>query len=145
MGKYEPLADFLHKQTRDHWSASFEEVEAVLGFYLPNSARKHAAWWANQHGEGHSQTSWLDAGWNTSNVDLKKRRVDFVRVRSATPSKGEHALLEQARALTGIPEQEEVIREALRALIERENARRLIALGGTMPYFAAPARRRSAA
>lgn len=43
------------------------------------------------------------------------------------------ALLEQAQSLTGIPETAAIIREALKALIERESARRLILLGGSDP------------
>jgi hypothetical protein len=34
------------------------------------------------------------------------------------------------------------VREALKALIEREAARRLALLGGTQPHLRAPARRR---
>lgn len=42
-------------------------------------------------------------------------------------------LLEQAQSLTCIPETAAIIREALKALIERESARRLILLGGSDP------------
>jgi len=38
-----------------------------------------------------------------------------------------------ARELTGISETAPLLREALKTLIERESARRLAALGGTMP------------
>ncbi len=42
-------------------------------------------------------------------------------------------LVEQAQEFTGIAEKTALVREALRALIQREAARRLAALGGTMP------------
>jgi Arc/MetJ family transcription regulator len=42
-------------------------------------------------------------------------------------------LLEQAQSLTGIPETAAIVREALKALIERESARLLILLGGSDP------------
>ncbi len=42
-------------------------------------------------------------------------------------------LLAQAQALTGISEKPSLIREALRALIQRESAKRLALLGGTEP------------
>ncbi len=42
-------------------------------------------------------------------------------------------LLEKAASLTGIEERPTLIREALRALIERESARRLARLGGSQP------------
>ena len=38
-----------------------------------------------------------------------------------------------AQEFTGILEKTALIREALKALIERESARRLASLGGTMP------------
>ena len=44
-------------------------------------------------------------------------------------------LIEQARRLTGIREKTALINEALRRLIASEAARRLAALGGTMPNF----------
>jgi Arc/MetJ family transcription regulator len=42
-------------------------------------------------------------------------------------------LLAKAIALTGVAEKSALVREALRALIQRESARRLAQLGGTMP------------
>ena len=52
-------------------------------------------------------------------------------------------LLEQASALTGLTEKTTLVREGLRALIERETARRLAKLGGSDATAKAPARRRS--
>jgi Arc/MetJ family transcription regulator len=51
-------------------------------------------------------------------------------------------LLAEAHRLTGIEERTALIREGLRALIERESARRLASLGGTEPKLHRPARRR---
>jgi Arc/MetJ family transcription regulator len=42
-------------------------------------------------------------------------------------------LLRTAQEFTGVSEKTALIREALKALIERESARRLACLGGTMP------------
>jgi Arc/MetJ family transcription regulator len=53
-------------------------------------------------------------------------------------------LLTKAREFTGIQEKSALIREALRALIERESARRLIRLGGSSPKASAAPRRRPA-
>ncbi|MCW5724190.1 MAG: type II toxin-antitoxin system VapB family antitoxin [Maricaulaceae bacterium] len=55
------------------------------------------------------------------------------------------ALVEKASALTKITEKAALVREALKALIERESARRLARLGGTEPDLQAPPRRRGAA
>ncbi|HXR96617.1 MAG TPA: type II toxin-antitoxin system VapB family antitoxin [Terriglobales bacterium] len=51
-------------------------------------------------------------------------------------------LLAKAQAYTGLKEKSALMREALRALIEREAARRLARLGGTVPTAKAPPRRR---
>jgi len=52
-------------------------------------------------------------------------------------------LMERARQLTGIDEKTALVHAALKALIERESARRLAALGGTMPRLRSIPRRRS--
>lgn len=52
------------------------------------------------------------------------------------------ALLDEARRLTGIDEKTALVRAGLQALIAREAARRLAAMGGTMPDATAPPRRR---
>ena len=52
-------------------------------------------------------------------------------------------LLATAQEMTGIEEKAAVVREALRALIEREAARRLARLGGTQPDLEDIPRRRS--
>ena len=52
-------------------------------------------------------------------------------------------LLDQAQRLTGIQEKAALVREGLRALIERESARRLARLGGSDPDLRPVPRRRS--
>ena len=51
-------------------------------------------------------------------------------------------LVAKAEAYTGIRERSALVREALRALIEREATRRLARLGGSEPDLAAIPRRR---
>jgi len=51
-------------------------------------------------------------------------------------------LFAQAQAYTGLSEKSAVVREALRALVERESARRLARMGGSAPDFHAAPRRR---
>ena len=53
------------------------------------------------------------------------------------------ALLERARRLTGIAEKTALVHAGLEALIARAAARRLAALGGTMPRARVAPRRRS--
>ena len=52
-------------------------------------------------------------------------------------------LLERAQAYSGVMEKSALVREAFKALIEREAARRLARLGGTEPDLVAPPRRRA--
>jgi len=52
-------------------------------------------------------------------------------------------LVQEAQRFTGLPEKTALVREALKALIERESARRLARLGGSEPDLAAAPRRQS--
>lgn len=54
-------------------------------------------------------------------------------------------LVAKAQAFTGLKEKSALVREALKALIEREAARRLARLGGSEPRVAPVPRRRPAA
>lgn len=51
-------------------------------------------------------------------------------------------LVEKAQNFTGLKEKSSLVREALKALIERESARRLARLGGTEPRLKPAPRRR---
>lgn len=51
-------------------------------------------------------------------------------------------LVARAEQLTSLHEKSTLVREALKALIEREAARRLARLGGSMPDAKPPPRRR---
>lgn len=54
-------------------------------------------------------------------------------------------LLAKARRLSGVQEKSALVREGLKALIERESARRLARLGGSEPKLKPVPRRRPAA
>jgi Arc/MetJ family transcription regulator len=55
----------------------------------------------------------------------------------------DEALLDEAQRITGLTERAALIREGLKALIERESARRLARLGGSEPQVKPIPRRRS--
>jgi hypothetical protein len=153
LSRYQPLADFLASQKSNEWTATFADIEERLGFRLPASAYKYPAWWANQSNAGHSQTrGWRSVGWRTTALDLASKRVRFEREREGVtlPTSKDTAedienMLRQAREWTGIEDRDSLIREALKALLAREAAARLARLGGTMPDFKAPPRRRPTA
>ncbi len=52
-------------------------------------------------------------------------------------------LLGEAQRITGMTEKTALVREGLRALIERESARRLAKLGGSEPQLQTVPRRRT--
>ena len=147
MSKYEPLTRYLASRRDESWDARFSEVERILGFDLPRSAYEYPAWWANQD-RGHSQTrAWQDAGWETCNVDLRGRRLMFAKSKmksapSAINSQPSTQLLQRAKGLTGIASEPELIETALHALIQRETAKYVASLGGSMPDAEAAPRRR---
>lgn len=67
-GKYSSISQHL-QTAQSPLTLTFEQVEVILGFPLPQSARKHRAWWSNTT-TGHSQASaWLSQGWTVSSVD----------------------------------------------------------------------------
>lgn len=96
-GKYAPLHRYLLAlHTAPEWHASFGEIEAILGFRLPDSARLHRPWWSNRKsGGGHSQAlAWQAAGWRTRAVDLEAERLTFERADNATSRRGAFSISE---------------------------------------------------
>ena len=75
---YTRLHGYLKALQTDSVSLSFVDLESVLGAPLPDSARKHRAWWSNG-GHGHA-SAWLDAGFRVSSVELVNSVVSFARV-----------------------------------------------------------------
>ncbi|WP_231738119.1 type II toxin-antitoxin system VapB family antitoxin [Terracidiphilus gabretensis] len=69
-----------------------------------------------------------------------ERDVEVKRIRTTVTLDEE--LVRKAQAFTGVHEKSALIREALTQLVQREAARRLAALGGTMPGLERISRRR---
>ena len=71
-GKYRRLYSYLCALSTEAWKASFSEIELVVGFQLPPSARRYSAWWANERGSNdHSHVlAWSAAGWETAEVNM---------------------------------------------------------------------------
>ena len=69
-GKYSPLTDYLQKAGKDQVTLSLRQLEEILDFALPQSARKHRPWWANHkvpHASSQSR-SWQRAGYAVDTV-----------------------------------------------------------------------------
>jgi hypothetical protein len=82
--KYEPLRRHLTSIAGDRIRLSFGEIERILRFSLPNSARQYAPWWANTGGSHIQADAWMSAGWRTAQVDVPGERVTFEREAAAT-------------------------------------------------------------
>lgn len=85
-GKYAPLHRRLVSLTGRTWRASFTEIEQVLGFGLPDSARLYPAWWSNGGGHSHS-LAWEAAGFRVR-VFLREEAALFTR-RDEEPARAE--------------------------------------------------------
>lgn len=81
MNKYTPLAKYLSKLDTNSVTLTPAEVERIIGDKLPESAFIYeSAWWANDRTHKHAVDGWLDAGWETSDVAVRARTVQFTRV-----------------------------------------------------------------
>jgi len=89
MGKYQPLMTYLQSQHLSEVPMRFEEVVKIIGFALPASAYNHRPWWANEdRGHVHAK-AWLDAGYQTEQVDMEGKKLVFRRVRPAVTGMAE--------------------------------------------------------
>jgi hypothetical protein len=86
MSKYEPLGDYLKRQGMERIPMTFAEIERVTGVKLPASANKHRPWWSNNPHNSAMTKVWLDAGFESEQVDMEKRRLVFRRVRGPKAS-----------------------------------------------------------
>jgi hypothetical protein len=78
MSKYAPLSQRLQGHGENEWRASFADVEQVLGFPLPKSARSGGKWWANDAEKSHSR-AWAAHGWEVADLDHAAETVVFRR------------------------------------------------------------------
>jgi hypothetical protein len=80
MSKYHILNRFFEAQAGGFLRMTFDEVEKAAGFALPASARLHQAWWANDRARHVQAKAWLDAGFETEQVDMRAGRLVFRRL-----------------------------------------------------------------
>lgn len=88
--KYQPLMAHLAAQKAARVPMSFVEIERVLGVKLPPSAGTHRAWWSNNPNNNVMTRAWLEAGFQSEQVDLEARRLVFKRA-TADAQKSEGA------------------------------------------------------
>ncbi len=83
MNKYDPLYKLLCLKSAGGISvvpATFNQIESVLGFTLPDTARNNSRWWGNETGDTRLAQcrAWLNAGFETKNLNISKEYVEFV-------------------------------------------------------------------
>lgn len=81
MSRYEPLRQYLAGSAAADLPMTFPEIERILGRPLPDSSRRHRAWWSNNPTNNVMTRAWLDAGYETSEVDMAGERLVFRRKR----------------------------------------------------------------
>jgi len=82
MSKYEPLGQYLIRQSRMYIPMTFREIERILGRNLPPS-KTHRAWWSNNPTNNVMTQQWLNAGYETESVDIAAEKLVFRRINRA--------------------------------------------------------------
>lgn len=81
-GKYDALYKWLLASQRPRITASFRQIEGILGSELPATARMRPQWWGNEitNSSKHVQcNAWLRAGYRAENLQLLRQTVDFAK------------------------------------------------------------------
>lgn len=77
MSKFEPLTAYLGSLPTSERRVTFSEIERILGFKLPPSARRHRPWWSNNPDNSAITKAWLAAGFRTEQVDMAGETLVF--------------------------------------------------------------------
>jgi hypothetical protein len=77
MGRYDKLKHFLKSAKFTDVDMTFADIEKVLGRALPPSAYRHRAWWSNNPDNNVMTKAWLEAGYQTADVDMGAGTLTF--------------------------------------------------------------------
>ena len=83
-GAYQALHGYLDRRYADTAVLTFEQIESLIGFSLPDQARTHDEWWAGDETDAVASPhadAWRLAG-RTATPNLRARTVAFDRVSS---------------------------------------------------------------
>jgi hypothetical protein len=81
---------------------SFARIDGLIGSNLPISAFRDEAWWSNSSSSAHTK-SWLEAGWEVQEVNLKEGYVIFKKVKDVPFKKSGRRKLEINKPFTPVP------------------------------------------
>lgn len=76
---YLPLYVYLEHRYASLVVLTFEQMEALLGFALPEAARREADWWTDAAGHGAAGNAWTVAR-RTATPNLRACNVAFERL-----------------------------------------------------------------
>lgn len=80
MAKYTKLGLHLKTVMSEKIQLSFQDIEKILGFSLPESAEKHRSWWANDNTHVQALNGWIEHGCRVGFIDLAHKVVIFHKV-----------------------------------------------------------------
>lgn len=111
--KYSRIADFLVAENKEYITLTFAEIEKLLGFSLPRSARIHRPLWANDK-TGALSYGWMSVGYETYDVDMKNEIVNFRKVGTITYNNitTKEAIIKRKHQTNGVIITNEMIEEA---------------------------------
>ena len=75
--QYNPLKSFFAREERTTFTLTFAEIEEILGYELPPTARKHKAFWY-RHDDSHISVS---QAWETEDYKMFDMRFDQEKMR----------------------------------------------------------------
>ena len=82
MRKYAGLHNYLNRRNGRPEMLAFEDIEAIIGRPLPQSAVKHRSFWATDNQDYHSHArAWMRAGYRVAYVDREQKVVRCERTR----------------------------------------------------------------
>jgi hypothetical protein len=83
VSKYDRLRSYLKFRAAftDTVRLPFAKIDGIIGDNLPINAYRSEAWWNNSSDNTHARF-WLEAGWETREVNLKEGYVVFKKVQN---------------------------------------------------------------
>jgi len=106
MSRYSCLKKYLAKTGKEEITLSFLEIERILGFSLPASARNLRVWWSNDRYHSQSKNGWLSAGYMVIKVDFDEETVTFRK--TAAPLRKPSLIFNRALSIKALSELEKI-------------------------------------
>jgi hypothetical protein len=125
--RYDALTQHLRHVDAAKVTLRFGEIESILGARLPDSARKHPAWWSNSTHSSQSRI-WRRAGFRVR-ASFRDERVEFYR--AASPA--EPANVPRGRSRWNVEEHLAALDTRFDRCLEEFQSRRIFS--GPSVYF----------